>query len=151
MRFNRQIIESLLVHGIAAAKAKESDTAQRYFERILHLPATQYQRQKALYWLSELAEDPIIVREYLEDILIVNPGHRLARRNLAIIDGRLKERDIIDANRYETEIPAEAKDAKGERFVCPNCGRRRPTPHRGRNSSANIVAIPPMLRMPKML
>jgi len=151
MRFNRQFIESLLVHGIAAAKAKESGTAQRYFERILHLPATQYQRQKALYWLSELAEDPIIVREYLEDILIVNPGHWLARRNLAIIDGHLKERDIIDANRYETEIPAEAIDAKGERFVCPNCGRRRSTPHRGRNSSANIVAIPPMLRMPKML
>ena len=80
MRFNHRFIDSLLVHGIAAAKVDETRAAQRYFDRILHLPATHYQRQKALYWLSEVVEESIQVREYLEEILIVNPGHRLAKR-----------------------------------------------------------------------
>lgn len=64
------------------------------------------------------------MRDYLEEILIVNPGHRLARRKLAILDGRLNKEEIIDANKYEMEISAETEDVKGERFVCPNCGGR---------------------------
>ena len=96
--FNREYEESrrLLVRAIATAKANEFKSARRMFERILRLPSTYEQISETHYWLSEISENREEKREHLELALSHNPGHRLARKKLAIIDGKLDESKIID-------------------------------------------------------
>ncbi|PIV26858.1 MAG: hypothetical protein COS37_04245, partial [Anaerolineae bacterium CG03_land_8_20_14_0_80_58_20] len=48
--------------------------------------------------------------------------HAEARRALAILDGKLKPEDIVDAD----NLPAQSTEqARADRFTCPKCGARR--------------------------
>ena len=48
----------LLVRGIAAAKAQDTDQARFYLEWVLRTDASREQKIKAWLWLSEVSEDP---------------------------------------------------------------------------------------------
>ena len=48
---------SLLVRGIAAAKAKDVDEARFFLEWLILTECTYEQRADALFWLSEISED----------------------------------------------------------------------------------------------
>ena len=117
-------VRDLLVRGIAAAKAGEKNEARFYLEKALMIDASTTQRQEAWLWLSEISDDPAIKRRYLEAILSVNPAHPEARRNIAVLDGRLRAEEIIDPNRLSTSAPESPQPAQARRFICPQCGGR---------------------------
>ncbi len=114
---------SLLQQGIFAFKAKEYDSARRYFERALEIADDWHTREFANFYLSQVTDDPAQKRKYLEETLGYNPSHPEARRALAILDGKLKADEIVDANNLPAQS-TETQNAKADRFACPKCGSR---------------------------
>jgi DNA-directed RNA polymerase subunit RPC12/RpoP len=113
----------LLIRGIAAAKAKEKDEARFYLEWVLRTDANRQQRTKAWLWLSKISDDPTEKRNCLEETLALEPANPLARRGLAILDGRLDPDDIIDPDRHSvTPQAGPSRPIKTQRFICPRCG-----------------------------
>lgn len=122
--YNKEYEESrrLLVRGIASAKANEIKSARRMLERILWLPSTYEQISEAHYWLSEICENDEEKREHLELALSHNPANHLARKKLAILDGKLNESKIIDPDNIRSQDTSEPIQSLGERYICKSCG-----------------------------
>lgn len=114
----------LLVRGIAAAKAKDREEARFYLEWVLRTDASADQRADALRWLSEISTNPAEQREYLEQVLAHEPGNPVARRKLAILDGRLDASEIVDPNQLQPAAPRAPQAARTQRFACQRCGGR---------------------------
>jgi predicted RNA-binding Zn-ribbon protein involved in translation (DUF1610 family) len=112
----------LLVRGIAAAKAGSKDEARYLLEKMLMIDPTADQRADAWVWLGEISDDPGEKRDCLENALAYNPAHPIARRRLAVIDGRLKKEEIIDPDRIVAPAPEAPQPAQAKRFVCRQCG-----------------------------
>lgn len=113
----------LLVYGIAAAKAKDKDQARFYLEWVLRTDADRHQKIKAWLWLSEISDDPVEKRNYLENVLAYEPTNPLARRGMAILRGQLDPAEIIDPNRQPPAPPDESpQPAEAKRFICRDCG-----------------------------
>lgn len=111
----------LLAHGIGAAKAGDAEQARFYLEWVLRIDASRQDEIRAWRWLAAITEDPEEKREYLEQILAHDLGHAWARRELAILDGRLNPEEIVDPN----ALPApqeEPETVQASRYVCPECG-----------------------------
>ncbi len=119
-----QSTRDLLVRGVAAAKAGEEREARFFLEWLLRLDPPLHDRNEALYWLSKVSKDPVEKRSHLENILAYDLGDARARRELAILNGKLNEADIIDPDRLQQTAPGEPAQAGAQRFVCPNCGGR---------------------------
>ena len=115
---------SLLVRGIAAAKAKELDEARFFLEWLILTECTSEQRSDALFWLSELSEEIKQKRAYLNEVLELRPNHYAAQRSLAVLGGRLDPQDIIDPDNPPPPPTDQQTDAQAQRFVCPRCGGR---------------------------
>jgi DNA-directed RNA polymerase subunit RPC12/RpoP len=114
----------LLVRGIAAAKAGSKDEARYLLEKMLMVNPTADQCADAWVWLGEISDDPARKRDCLENALSYNPAHPIARRELAVIDGRLKTEEIVDPDRIITPAPEAPQAAHARRFVCRQCGGR---------------------------
>ena len=114
----------LLVRGVAAAKADSKDEARSFLERVLMIDPTYDQRVEAHVWLSEVSNDPVEKRSHLENALSINAAHPIARRKMALLDGRLKQEEIVDPDRLPTSAPEQAPSARARRFVCRQCGGR---------------------------
>lgn len=107
--------DMLFVHGVAAAKAGDAQEARSYLERLLRTgEATGEQEAEAWYWLGKLATQPEQSRDYFENVLAVQPFHPEARRELAILDGRLDPAKIVD--------PDQLLPTNGGPALCPECG-----------------------------
>jgi DNA-directed RNA polymerase subunit RPC12/RpoP len=115
----------LLSRGIAAAKAKDKEEARFYLQWMLRIDADRQQKAQAWLWLSEVAEEPAEKRNCLEEVLALDPANHSARRGLAILDGRLDPKEIIDPDRPPAASPPEAVQAvTTQRFICQKCGGR---------------------------
>jgi hypothetical protein len=114
----------LLVRGIAAAKAKDKSEARFYLEWVLRDEPDADQRMDAWLWLSEISEDPAEKRDYLERVLAENMAHPVARRKLALLDGRLNPAEVVDPDRLAQPAPGAPQAAEAQRFICPTCGGR---------------------------
>jgi DNA-directed RNA polymerase subunit RPC12/RpoP len=112
----------LLVEAIASAKAKEFKSAKRILEKILRIPSTLEQTAEAHFWLSEISKGTEEKKEHLELAISINPTHHLARKKLAIVNGKLKESEIIDPDNISPEFPGGIIKSEGKRYVCRNCG-----------------------------
>ncbi len=112
----------LLSHGRASAVAGEREIARRYLERFLRRSPSEEDRLEALYWLSEVIDDPKEKRALLEEILASNMGDVRARRKLAILDGKIKPEEIVDPDRIPA--PREVHTNGTRSFTCPQCGGR---------------------------
>jgi predicted RNA-binding Zn-ribbon protein involved in translation (DUF1610 family) len=118
--------QDLLVRGIAAAKAKQKEEARFYLEWVTRSDGDRQQKAQAWLWLSGLTDDTKEKRNCLEEVLVLDPTNRLARRGMAIVDGRLKPEEVIDTthqtlqSREQKEEPV--KSAQSQRFVCQGCG-----------------------------
>lgn len=113
----------LLVRGIAAAKAKEKDEARFYLEWFLRTSTDSEQRAQAWLWLSQVVDDPDEKRNCLEEVLAHDPLNMLARRGLAVLEGRLDPDEIIDPDRLPEPIQGEpSAPVSTRRFVCQRCG-----------------------------
>jgi DNA-directed RNA polymerase subunit RPC12/RpoP len=119
-----QETHSMLVRGVAAAKAGDNTEARNFLERIFYLDPPIDEKLEAWYWLSKISSDPKEKRDCLENILANNLGDARARRELAILNGELKREDIIDADRLSINPEKPGQKPGVDRFTCPNCGSR---------------------------
>jgi len=114
---------NLLEQGILHFKAIEFAAARRYFERAIETADDITTRARANYYLSLMATNPKEKRNFLEEVLAIDPGHAEARRELAILDGRLKPEEIVDPDALAPQT-AGTVNAQADRFTCPKCGGR---------------------------
>jgi len=119
----RDYAESLLRSGIIEAKAGQKETARRYLERAVSASGDYDVLSEAWYWLSKVIDDPTEKRTALENCLSRDLRHARARRDLAVLDGKLDEKEIInpDALPVPSTDPAQAS---ADRFMCPQCGAK---------------------------
>lgn len=124
MSLSRGNSQELLMRGLAAAKStdpKDHEEAQFYLEWVLRTDADLDQQKEAWYWLSRIATDRERQRECLMNVLAIQPTHPDARRDLAILDGRLKMGDMrVNPLAVGTGVTAAMGEVK--RFKCPKCG-----------------------------
>lgn len=114
--------QSMLVRGIAAAKAGDKDEARFYLKWLLRRrEATPEQEAKAWLWLSEVSDDAAEKRLCLTKVLEIAPTDPTALRGLAILDGRLRPEDIID-DRQPLQPLEPVTTAR--RYICPQCGSK---------------------------
>jgi uncharacterized CHY-type Zn-finger protein len=129
----------LLVRGIAAAKSGDQKEARFYLEWLLRLEPGMEERKEAWYWMSKISTDKAEKRKYLEEILVNDLWDSRARRDLAVLDGKLKESDIIDPNRLVANAASEQAGA-ADRFTCPQCGGRMTFTPSGQNLTCEYCA-----------
>lgn len=117
--------ESLLRSGIIEAKAGQKDAARRYLDRAIYLSdnASHDTMAEAWYWMSRVTDDPARKRQALENALSHDLHHARARRDLAILDGKLKPDEIVNPDALPP-APAGIVQADAKRFMCPKCGGR---------------------------
>jgi len=114
---------NLLRQAIIHAKAKEYDSARRFLERAIDLADDHETRIQSNYWMSLVVTDPTEKRKFLEEVLAFEPTHPEARRELAILDGKLKPEEIVNPDALPAQSTG-AQAAKADRFTCPKCGGR---------------------------
>jgi len=119
----RDYAESLLHTGIIEAKAGEMGAARRYLERAISLSGDHAVLSEAWYWLSKITDDPTDKRSALENCLSFDLRHAQARRDLAILDGKLDPREIIDPD-APPAVSTSPSLASADRFMCPQCGAK---------------------------
>ncbi len=113
----------LLKSGIIEAKAGHKDAALRYLDRAVYMSNDHNVLAEAWFWMSQLAGDTAEKRRALENCLSHDLQHARARRELAILDGKLKADEIVDPDRLP--LPPEGLRATdAQRFMCPKCGGR---------------------------
>jgi len=119
----RNYAESLLRSGIIEAKAGQKETARRYLERAVSASGDYDVLSESWFWLSKVIDDPTEKRAALENCLSFDLRHARARRDLAVLDGKLDEKEIInpDALPVPSTDPAQAS---ADRFMCPQCGAK---------------------------
>jgi predicted RNA-binding Zn-ribbon protein involved in translation (DUF1610 family) len=117
-------VRDLLVRGIAAVKDGADDEARRYLEWAMRLDPTLDQCIKARLWLSRISDDVTERRAHLEEILFSDPTHSEARRELAILDGRLDPAEIVDPDNVLNVAPDAPQPTRARQFTCPHCGGR---------------------------
>jgi hypothetical protein len=105
-------------------KTGDFAAARRYAERALVTVDDHETKVKANFILSQVTDDPAEKRGHLETVLAYEPTHAEARRALAILDGKLKPEEIVDANNLPAQATGE-QSARADRFTCPKCGARR--------------------------
>lgn len=114
-------VRELLRQGVAAAKAGDKDEAFHYLSWVLRTDSNEKQQAQAWLWLSEVYEEPAQKRSCLEQVLAFDPTHGVARRGLALLDGRLQAKNIIDPNKISQTASEEPEQTEAEQFVCPQC------------------------------
>jgi hypothetical protein len=122
----------LLKAGIIEAKAGNRGTARRYLDRAAYMSGDHDLLAEAWFWMSEVSDDASEKRSALENCLAHNLQHARARRELAILDGKLKPGEIVDPDRLPPP-PEGLRAADAERFMCPKCGGRMAFTPEGRS------------------
>jgi DNA-directed RNA polymerase subunit RPC12/RpoP len=120
-----EFVRSLLVYGVAAIKGNNKKEARSNLNRVLYqTDASIEQKIEAWWWLSQIAEKPDEKKELLQNILQFDPTEPRARREMAVLLGKLKPQDVLGP--YDDSLPAGTASAgfRAHRFVCPQCGGR---------------------------
>jgi len=120
---SRDYAESLLRSGIIEAKSGFKENAHRYLERAVSTSGNPDVLSEAWYWISKITDDPTEKRSALENCLSWDLQHARARRDLAILDGKLDEGEIIDPDALPA-VPTDLARASADRFMCPQCGAK---------------------------
>ena len=115
--------KELLKNGIIEAKAGHKETARRYLDRSLYSSNDHDVLAEAWFWMSEVIEDAAEKRKSLENCLAHDLQHARARKSLAILDGKLKDNEIINPDKLHFASEG-FRAANAERFMCPKCGGR---------------------------
>lgn len=115
--------KDLLRTGIIEAKAGNADVARRYLDRAIYMTGSYDVIAEAWYWMGEITVDPVEKRKALENCLAHDMNHARARRSLAILDGKLKKEDVVNAD-FLPAAPEGSRQTDAQRFMCPKCGGR---------------------------
>src|SRR5512133_3139944 len=118
------------MRGLAAAHSadpRDREEAVFYLEWLLRERPEPGQAPEAWYWLSRLTDDPVRKRECLENVLALRPPHPDARRDLAIMEGRLKTSNLRGTP-LESAMPVatggQIDAGQVATFPCPKCGAK---------------------------
>jgi DNA-directed RNA polymerase subunit RPC12/RpoP len=116
--------QDLLVRGVTAARANSREEARFHLEWVLRTDASPEQLAEAWYWLSRITDDPAEKRRCLDMVLSTVTDYPEARRDLAILDGRLKPGELLDTRHaLVPHAPASAVAAGDvEHSRCARCG-----------------------------
>jgi hypothetical protein len=116
----------LLVRGMAAAKANSNDEARFFLEKYLRQGVGPQEQVQAWRYLAQIAAEPEEKRRYIASILAVDPTDGFARRELAVLDGSLDPRDIVNPEHEpRSTLSAESVQVEAERLSCARCGSSR--------------------------
>lgn len=115
--------KDLLRSGIIEAKAGNKEGARRYLDRAIYMSSDHEALAEAWFWMSHVMDDTVKKRKALENCLSHDLHHMRARRELAILDGKLKADEIVDPD-HLPPLPAGLHAVDAERFMCPKCGGR---------------------------
>src|SRR5262245_35501944 len=85
----------LLVRGIAFDKEGAKAEARYFLEFALRGEPDYGQQAEAWLWLSKRSDDSAEKRLLLEQVLSVDLANAEARKELAILDGRLRPEEIL--------------------------------------------------------
>ena len=88
--------DELLLLGTGAARDGDREQARFYLEWVLRDDPTEVQVAEAWYWLSRITDDPDERRRCLTMVIGTSPNHPEARRDLALLDGRLRADELAD-------------------------------------------------------
>jgi len=114
--------EEYLRDGISAAKSGERSLARTLLTRAMVMNSAD---ARTYLWLSTTTEDPKELREYLEQAVARDPNNVAARRELAILTGKIDKASLIpEGIELKTDSPAGPVAAQGQAFQCPRCGGR---------------------------
>ncbi len=111
----------LLVRGVAAAKAGEAKEARFFLEWVLRSEPSNEQRTEACLWLSDLSTEPAEKRNWLEEVLAIQPGEARAQRRLALLDGELRPDEVVNPDSLPETAPP-AGEVPVLQVDCPSCG-----------------------------
>jgi len=114
---------SLLRSGILSAKEGQKKLAEQYLDRAIHATNDYDILAEAWYWMSAVTDDRVEKRKMLENALAYDLQHARARRDLAILDGKLKPEEIVNPDAIPAP-PAGPQAVEAQRFTCPKCGGR---------------------------
>jgi hypothetical protein len=115
--------KDLLRTGIIEAKAKHKESARRYLDRAIYSLSDHDELAEAWYWMALVVDDPKEKRSAVENCLAHDLQHARARKMLAILDGKLREDEVIDPD-HLPPAPDGLRAADADRFMCPKCGGR---------------------------
>lgn len=115
--------KDLLRTGIIEAKAGHKESAQRYLDRAIYSSNDHDVLAEAWYWMSQVVDDAAEKRNAVMNCLAHDLQHARARKMLAILDGKLKDDEIIDSDQLPP-APVGLRAADAKRFMCPKCGGR---------------------------
>ena len=115
--------QGLLQNGIIEAKEGNKGAARRYLERVTMTANDPGLLAEAWFWISQVADDPQEKRQALENALSNDMQHARARRELAILDGKLQPEEIVNPDFLPVQSE-EPSQASADRFTCPKCGGR---------------------------
>jgi DNA-directed RNA polymerase subunit RPC12/RpoP len=113
----------LLREGLLHFNSKDYSMARQYFERALSVADDSQTRCQANFYLSQLVDDPIEQRKFLEETLAIDMGHAGARRAIAILDGKLDPAGIVNPEAIPAPLPG-TQTVQADRFTCSKCGAR---------------------------
>jgi ribosomal protein L37AE/L43A len=128
MSFSRGNATELLIKGLAAAQScdqRDRQEAEFYLDWVLRTDADLDQQSQAWYWLSRVADDPARQKECIENVLAISPTHPDARRDKAILEGRLNPADMRVNPLASGTAVAQSQEVAAQqsrRFRCPKCG-----------------------------
>jgi len=97
--------------------------ARRYFERAISSGGSHAVLSEAWYWMSKITDNPTKKRSALENCLSFDIAHARARRELAVLEGKLDADEIIDPDKL-APTSADPAQANVDRFMCPRCGAK---------------------------
>ncbi len=119
-------VRTQLAQGIAAAKAGDADEAIFCLDAALRADSTDKQCAEAWLWMSQVYDDPADKRVCLEQALFHDPRNPLARRGMAVVDGRLRTDEIVDPEEVgrETAVSDQPQAINAEHIRCPRCAAR---------------------------
>jgi len=115
--------KDLLRTGIIEAKAGHKDAARRYLDRAIYSLSDHDELAEAWFWMAQVVADHNEKRSAIENCLAHDLQHARARKMLAILDGKLKEDEIINPDQLP-QAPEGLRAADAGRFMCPKCGGR---------------------------
>jgi hypothetical protein len=118
------LTREILHVGIGCAKTGDVAEARRNLERVTRMTRDEDALIDAWYWLFKISTDVKEKRALLDNILAHNAVEPRARRELAILDGKLKPDQIIDPNQIKPAASGSVQSADVDRFTCPQCGGR---------------------------
>lgn len=115
--------KDLLRIGIIEAKAGNKDSARRYLDRAIYMSHSYDVLAEAWFWMGEVTDEPVEKRKALENCLAHDLRHARARRSLAILDGKLSAKELVNPDQLPP-APEGLRTADAQRFICPKCGGR---------------------------